>query len=107
MRQRIERRVEAMIGRGWVNEVRDLLEGGLAEHRTPLQAIGYRQILEHLRGERDLAATVALIKTKTWQFARRQMTWCRNQLPAEWVAVPPGETAERIVERIGASMKPI
>ncbi|MCC7373141.1 MAG: tRNA (adenosine(37)-N6)-dimethylallyltransferase MiaA [Verrucomicrobiales bacterium] len=106
LRHRIESRVDAMIGRGWVAEVRGLLAAGLEGHRIPMQAIGYRQILEHLRGERDLVSTVALIKTKTWQFARRQMTWFRNQLPVEWVSVPPDETAERTVERMLASVKP-
>ncbi|MBL9135920.1 MAG: tRNA (adenosine(37)-N6)-dimethylallyltransferase MiaA [Verrucomicrobiales bacterium] len=100
LRRRIEARVDAMFDRGWVEEVRALAGSGLGASRSPLQAIGYRQILEHLRGERDLASTVALIKTRTWQFARRQMTWFRNQLPVQWLDVGPEESPDRIADRL-------
>lgn len=102
LRRRIEARVDAMFQRGWVEEVRLLSGAGLGRSRTPLQAIGYRQILEHLRGDRDLASTVALIKTRTWQFARRQMTWFRNQLPVQWLDVGPEESPDRTADRLGA-----
>ncbi|MEN9574653.1 MAG: hypothetical protein RL514_2508 [Verrucomicrobiota bacterium] len=85
LRARIEARVDAMFAAGLVAETRGLLTRGLAEHRHAMQALGYRQVVEHLRGERGLTETVALVKTKTWQFARRQGTWFRGQLPVEWV----------------------
>lgn len=85
LRARIEARVDAMFAAGLVDETRVLLTHGLAANRTAMQALGYRQVVEHLRGERGLAETVALVKTRTWQFARRQGTWFRGQLPAEWV----------------------
>jgi tRNA dimethylallyltransferase len=102
LRARIDARVAAMFAAGLVGETRHLLERGLASNRTALQAIGYRQVVEHLRGERDLAETLALVRRKTCQFARRQMTWCRHQLPMRWMDVPTGEppevTARRILE---------
>lgn len=85
LRARIEARVDAMFAAGLVQETRALLVRGLAANRTAMQALGYRQVVEHLRGERGLAETVALVKAKTWQFARRQGTWLRGQLPVEWV----------------------
>lgn len=101
LRRRIDRRVEAMFAAGLIEETRVLLQSGLGGDRTALQAIGYRQVVEHLRGERDLAATVALVKSRTWQFARRQMTWFRHQLPATWLEVrddeDPATTAGRAV----------
>lgn len=102
LRARIEARVDAMFAAGLVAETRALLARGLAEHRTALQALGYRQVVEHLRGARDLAATIALVKTRTWQFARRQRTWFRHQLPAHFIAVAPGETTGSVAERIAA-----
>jgi tRNA dimethylallyltransferase len=85
LRVRIEARVDAMFAAGLVEETRRLLTAGLERNPTAMQAIGYRQVVEHLRGERGLAETVTLVKTKTWQFARRQGTWFRRQLPVEWM----------------------
>lgn len=85
LRARIEARVDAMFAAGLVEETRALLACGLETNRTAMQALGYRQVVEHLRGEHGLAETVALVKTRTWQFARRQRTWFRGQLPVEWV----------------------
>ena len=50
---RINARVDAMFARGLVEETRELLKRGLAENKTAMQAIGYRQVVEHLRGERS------------------------------------------------------
>lgn len=86
LRGRIDARVDAMFAAGLLDETRALLERGLEHNRTAMQALGYRQAVEHLRGERGLAETIALVKTKTWQFARRQGTWFRRQLTVE--AVP-------------------
>ncbi|MFA6545150.1 MAG: tRNA (adenosine(37)-N6)-dimethylallyltransferase MiaA [Limisphaerales bacterium] len=85
LRARIEARVEAMFAAGLVDETRRLLADGLERNPTAMQAIGYRQVVEHLRGERGLAETVVLVKTRTWQFARRQGTWFRRQMPVERV----------------------
>ncbi len=93
LRQRIERRVDRMFREGLVDETRELLELGLEENRTALQALGYRQVVEHLRGHRDLGSTIALVKQKTWQFARRQMTWWRSW-PALWMDVAADEPAD-------------
>lgn len=103
LRARLEARVDAMFAAGLVEETRRLLERGLAGHRTALQALGYRQVVEHLRGARGLAETRALVQRKTWQLARRQMTWCRHQLPMHWLDVPPNETPEVTAERIRAA----
>lgn len=84
LRRRIEARVDEMFARGLVAETQALLERGLAANPTAMQAIGYRQVVEHLGGVRSLVETVALVKTRTWQFARRQLTWLRRQLSPQW-----------------------
>ena len=99
---RINARVEAMFRTGLVAETERLLTRGLAENRTAMQALGYRQVVEHLRGERGLAETIALVQTRTWQFARRQMTWFRQQADLQWLLVEASESAERSAERVGA-----
>ena len=84
---RIHARVDDMFARGLVDETRSLLARGLEQNPTALQAIGYRQVVEHLRGARPLAETIELVKIKTRQFAKRQMTWFRRQLAVEWIPV--------------------
>jgi tRNA dimethylallyltransferase len=100
LQARINRRVERMFAAGLVDETRRLLAAGLERNRTAMQAIGYRQVVEHLRGARSLPETVELVKTKTRQFAKRQMTWYRRQLPVRWIDVGADETGSAIADRI-------
>ena len=97
---RINARVDAMFRRGLVDETRELLKRGLAENKTAMQAIGYRQVVEHLRGERSLAETIELVKIRTRQFARRQLTWFRAQKNLEWIELQPDESLEHCVQKI-------
>ena len=97
---RINARVDDMFQRGLVRETQDLLAHGLAQNRIALQALGYRQVVEHLRGERPLLKTVELVKSRTRQFARRQMTWFRRQVPVRWLSLAPGQSAEAVATRL-------
>ena len=99
---RINLRVDEMFTRGLVDETRELLKHGLAENKFALQAIGYRQVVEHLRGERNLAETIELVKIRTRQFAKRQLTWFRRHGNSERFELPPGEAAETVAEKISA-----
>jgi len=100
LQNRINERVDAMFAKGLVDETRRLLEHGLAGNRTAMQALGYRQVVAHLRGECSLGETVELIKLRTRQFAKRQMTWFRGQLEPEWIDVRANETAAEVARRI-------
>ena len=99
---RIDGRVEAMFAAGLVAEVQALLAAGKQLSLTARQALGYREVLEHLASERDLAETIALLKTRTRQFAKRQLTWFRSLSECRWIAmtepVLPAEVAQRIAE---------
>ena len=103
LRQRIDARVEAMIAAGLVAEtcsLRSALEG----NPVAQQALGYRQVIGHLNDEQGLPETVALVKSRTWQFARRQMTWFRKLHGAHTLTVPANEpaveTARRLIEQL-------
>ncbi len=89
LHRRINARVDEMFARGLVEEARGLLQRGLAENKFAMQAIGYRQVVEHLRGERDLAATIELVKIRTRQFAKRQLTWFRRHGNCQWIELKP------------------
>ncbi len=105
--RRIDRRVDTMFAQGLIEETRRLLPAGLAGNRIALQAIGYRQVLEHLQGERGRRETIEWVKVRTRQFAKRQSTWFRGQLDLDWLELGteelPATIAERICRRI--SMK--
>jgi tRNA dimethylallyltransferase len=105
LRARIDARVDEMFARGLVAETRQLLEQGLAQNRTAMQAIGYRQVVEHLRGERALEETVALVKQRTRQFAKRQMTWFRHQLSMEWIEVAMHHTAAQVADQLESRLQ--
>ena len=100
LRARIEARVEAMFAAGLVEETCSL-RAALEDNRVAQQALGYRQVIGYLQGEQDLPNTVAMVKSRTWQFARRQKTWFRRLQGAVCLAVPadeaPSETARRIL----------
>ena len=102
--RRIDQRVDEQIAGGWLDEVRRLVELGIKKNPTAMQAAGYRELVAHLRGELTLPAAVALIKTRTRQLARRQLTWFRREPGLQWIAVPaeepPAVTAKRILEKI-------
>ena len=67
-----------------IDEVRNLLAGGKDLGRTARQALGYREVLEHLAGQRNLVETIDLVKTRTRQFAKRQLTWFNKDETIHW-----------------------
>lgn len=91
---RINQRVDTMIAGGLAEETRELLQRGLRENRTASQALGYKQMIDHLDEKASLAETVELIKLRTRQFAKRQLTWFKRQLPCRWVATDSKTTTE-------------
>jgi tRNA dimethylallyltransferase len=106
LQARINARVDEMFRRGLIGEVRELLRHGLAENRTAMQAIGYRQVVEHLRGVRSLPETIELVKIRTRQFAKRQMTWFRREAQIDWLKITENESAEGVAARIIEKMPP-
>jgi tRNA dimethylallyltransferase len=105
LRERIARRVEEMFAKGLVAETESLLGRGLEQNPTARQALGYRQVIEHLRGSRDLPGTMELVKIRTRQFAKRQLTWFRRQMRLEWISLegqPPEAAAGKLAAKCGA-----
>lgn len=91
--RRIEMRVEEMLSRGLLQEVRGLRDRGYSPALKPLRAIGYRHMIEHLKGHTSLDAAVARLKRDTRRYAKRQLTWFRHEEQIEWHRVEgPGPT---------------
>jgi tRNA dimethylallyltransferase len=87
LRERIVRRVDAMLRDGLVAEVRRLRAEGIEDNPSAASAIGYRETLAMLRGELPEPELAPLIALNTWKLVRKQRTWFRTQLPAEKVRV--------------------
>jgi tRNA dimethylallyltransferase len=96
--RRIEDRVERMFARGLIDEVRGLLEKGVPESAPPFRALGYNHVLRHLRGEIGRDEAVALTKTDTRQYAKRQMTWFRKMAGVVWFSPEDGPGLEHYVQ---------
>ena len=85
LRDRIDRRVDAMVAQGLPEEVRQLLSSGLPRDATALQAIGYKQFLAVADGTATEAEAVEEIKLRSRQYAKRQLTWLRRNPAIHWI----------------------
>lgn len=82
---RIDHRVDTMVERGLLREVEALLQTGLPETATALQAIGYKQFLSVYRGDTPVSEAVAEVKLRSRQYAKRQLTWLRRKDDIHWL----------------------
>lgn len=85
---RIDARVDEMFAQGLVDEVRRLLEGGVPERATSMQAIGYKELTAFLRGEGTEDAAREQIKLASRRYAKRQRTWFRRNPAVHWIEMP-------------------
>ena len=74
----INQRVDLMMQRGWVDEVRGILARKYSKSLKPFQSIGYAQIIDFLGGKHPMEQTVDLIKQDTRRYANRQITWFKK-----------------------------
>ena len=90
----INRRVDDMIQRGLLTEVKALES---CKKLNALQTVGYRELFGHLAGDLSLEEAVEIIKINTRQYAKRQMTWFRKDEEVKWCA----PTTEQVMAMIG------
>ena len=84
---RINRRVRTMVERGMVVEVRALAARGYGAHDPGMSGTGYREVLGYLEGRWSLDEALAATRRATRGYARRQLTWFRNQLSADALGI--------------------
>ncbi len=94
---RISERVGAMIGAGWVEEVEGLLNKGYDPGLPAFQAIGYRQLAEHIAGKIRLEEAIAQIVRATCRYAKRQMTWFRREEAIFWFSMEDSQQCQQEV----------
>jgi tRNA dimethylallyltransferase len=91
---RCDARLGLMVQHGALDEVRAMEARGLDPSLPALKAVGYRELAAHLRGETSLDEALDAARQETRRYAKRQMTWFRNQTP-DWEGVPSPKSASR------------
>ncbi len=101
--ERISERVDAMFTSGFVEEVRHLLDHGLAEGRTAPRAIGYREVVAHLHGELTEQEARDQTAQATRRFARRQDSWFRKDPRIVWIRYDDAQLLEKALAAVAAA----
>ena len=94
---RIDRRVDQMLADGLLEETKHLLDRG-ALTGTAAQAIGYKELLGYLQGEAPLEDCVALLKQRSRNYAKRQLTWLKRDDNIRWIYYNNGEGLPAILQ---------
>ena len=82
---RIDRRVDSMLEKGLLNEVRGLLDMGVPPGCTAMQAIGYKEMAEVVTGRCSMEDATEKIKMESRRYAKRQLTWLRRDTDVKWI----------------------
>jgi len=83
--ERIQARTDAMVERGWLEEVKSLLANGTSEDAKPFDFIGYRELRSVLQERISLAEAREAIQQATRRYAKRQLTWFRREQGVHWI----------------------
>lgn len=97
--ERIDRRVEIMLRDGLLEEIRRLLDAGIPEKCTALQAIGYKEFIDALNGRCSVEEAAALVQQSSRRYAKRQLTWFRRNEAIHWLTRAKGDGTEEIVAK--------
>ncbi len=98
--ERINRRVDLMMEKGLIGEVKSLVEEGYGRNLVSMQGIGYKEVFDYLEGEISLEETTERIKKDTRHFAKRQLTWFGREKEVIMIDKDKFETEEKILEHM-------
>ena len=96
---RIDRRVDMMLEMGLLTEIESLLQQGIPEKCTAMQAIGYKEFLQARNGDISVEEAAAEVKKSSRHYAKRQLTWFRRNRRIHWLRRATGESTEEILSR--------
>lgn len=94
--RRIDKRVDIMLEMGLMEEIRSLLDSGIPEKCTAMQAIGYKEFVNALEGREPLSQAAEEVKKASRHYAKRQLTWFRRNPAVHWL-VRSGEDGREIL----------
>ena len=96
---RIDRRVLTMLEQGLLPEIQGLLDSGVPEKATSMQAIGYKEFVDALQGRCTIEEATAQVQQASRRYAKRQLTWFRRNPAIHWLTRNPGESTGEILCR--------
>ena len=99
---RIDLRVELMVRDGLLEEIREVLNSGIPEKCTAMQAIGYKEFIDAMAGRATMAEAIAQVQQSSRRYAKRQLTWFRRNERIHWLRRAPGQSSEEIFSRARA-----
>lgn len=102
---RIDSRVDKMLEAGLLQEITSLLERGIPEKCTAMQAIGYKEFLDALAGRCTVQEAAQQVKQSSRHYAKRQLTWFRRNKAVYWLRRKKGETTPEIALRARQILK--
>ena len=94
--RRIDKRVDIMLEMGLMEEIRSLLDSGIPEKCTAMQAIGYKEFVNALEGREPLSQAAEEVKKASRHYAKRQLTWFRRNPAVHWL-VRSGDDSREIL----------
>ena len=97
--RRIDLRVDIMLEQGLVEELRTLLDSGVPDKCTAMQAIGYKEFVAALEGRGTTQDAAEEVKKSSRHYAKRQLTWFRRNPKMHWLTRQTGEGAEEILRK--------
>lgn len=98
--ENINTRVDEMIEKGLIDEVKNILNLGYDKNLNSLNTVGYKEIIKHLDGEITLERAIELIKRNTRHYAKRQMTWFRKDKRIHWFEVKTLDNIDSIAAEV-------
>ncbi len=99
---RIDLRVELMVKEGLLEEIREVLNSGIPEKATAMQAIGYKEFIDAMAGRSTMAEAIAQVQQSSRRYAKRQLTWFRRNRNIHWLRREPGQGAAEIFSQARA-----
>ena len=97
--ERIDRRVEVMLEQGLMAEIESLLDGGIPEKCTAMQAIGYKEFVDVIKGRSSMETATALVQQSSRKYAKRQLTWFRRNSAITWLRREENEETSQILAK--------
>ena len=97
--RRIDLRVSLMLEQGLITEIKELLNSGIPEKCTAMQAIGYKEFVAALKGQCSIEEAADEVRRSSRHYAKRQLTWFRKNKNIHWLTRKSGESAEEIIRQ--------
>jgi tRNA dimethylallyltransferase len=101
----INQRVDLMLERGLLHEVKELASRGYKRELVSMQGLGYKEILAYLEGEYTLEEAVEILKRDTRHFAKRQLTWFKREKDVIWIDKDRFDHEDKLLEHLIVLLK--